>query len=126
MEERAVCARVRGGAVTNARLPSPNQLTRCSFHSLGVYTTASPELSRLHLRVSASRFQLHGVYLMVQSVKNLPTMQKSLVPSLSVVDPLEKEMATHSSILAWEIPWTEEPGRLHSPRGCKSSTRLSH
>ncbi|XP_070332709.1 uncharacterized protein [Odocoileus virginianus] len=55
--ERAVCARVRGGAVTNARLPSPNQPTRCSFHSLGVYTTASPELSRLHLRVSASRFQ---------------------------------------------------------------------
>ena len=46
---------------------------------------------------------------MVQSVKNLPAMQKSLVPSLSVDDPLEKEMATHSSILAWEIPRTEEP-----------------
>ena len=63
---------------------------------------------------------------MVQSVRNLPAMQKSLVPSLSVDDPLEKEMATHSSILAWEIPRTEEPRRLHSPWGCKSSTRLSH
>ena len=48
-------------------------------------------------------------------VKNLPAMQETLVQSLDQEDPLEKEMTTHSSILAWEIPWTEEPGELHSP-----------
>ena len=47
---------------------------------------------------------------MGQSVKNLPATQKTQVQSLLWEDPLEKEMATHSSILAWEIPWTEEPG----------------
>ena len=49
-------------------------------------------------------------------VKNLPTMQETGIQSLGWEDPLEKEMATHSSILAWEIPWTEEPGRLQSMR----------
>ena len=47
-------------------------------------------------------------------VKNLPTMQKTQVRFLGQEDPLEKGMATHSSILAWKIPWTEEPGRLQS------------
>ena len=47
-------------------------------------------------------------------VKNLPAMQESQVQPLGQEDPLEKGMATHSSILAWRIPWTEEPGRLHS------------
>ena len=47
-----------------------------------------------------------------QTVKCLPTMRETLVRSLGQEDPLEKEMATHSSILAWKIPWTEEPGRL--------------
>jgi len=50
--------------------------------------------------------------LIAQSVKNLPSMQKTRVLFLGWEDPLEKEMATHSSILAWRIPWTEEPGRL--------------
>ena len=45
-------------------------------------------------------------------VKNLPAMKATHVQSLGGEDPLEKEMATHSSILAWRIPWTEEPGRL--------------
>ena len=45
-------------------------------------------------------------------VKNLPAVQEIWVQSLGWEDPLEKEMATHSSILAWIIPWTEEPGRL--------------
>ena len=48
----------------------------------------------------------------VQRLKHLPAMQETWVRSLGQEDPLEKEMATHSSILAWEIPWTEEPGRL--------------
>ena len=47
-------------------------------------------------------------------IKNLPAMQKTLVLSLGQEDPLEKEMATHSSILTWRIPWTEEPSRLQS------------
>ena len=46
--------------------------------------------------------------------KNLPAMQETQVWSLSQEDPLEKEMATHSSILAWRIPWTEKPGGLQS------------
>ena len=49
---------------------------------------------------------------MDQSVKNLPAGQETWVWSLGQEDPLEKEMATHSSILAWEILWTEEPGKL--------------
>ena len=47
-------------------------------------------------------------------VKNLPAMQETQVPALGWEDPLEKEMATHSSILAWRIPWTEESGGLQS------------
>ena len=51
---------------------------------------------------------------MAQRVKRLPAMQETWVLSLAQEDPLEKEMATHSSILAWKIPWTEKPGRLQS------------
>ena len=50
--------------------------------------------------------------LIAQLVKNLPAMQETQVQFLGQEDPLEKEMASHSSILAWRIPWTEEPGRL--------------
>ena len=53
-------------------------------------------------------------------------MQETQVRSLDRVDPLEKEMATHSSILAWEIPWTEEPGGPHSMSSQQSQTRLSN
>ena len=52
--------------------------------------------------------------LMAQMVKHLPAMRKTQVHSLGQEDPPEKEMATHSSTLAWKIPWTEEPGRLQS------------
>ena len=51
---------------------------------------------------------------MAQQVKNLPAMQETQVRSLGWEDPLEEEMVTHSSMLAWEIPWTEEPGGLQS------------
>ena len=51
---------------------------------------------------------------MARSVKNPPTMQETLIRSLGQEDPLEKGMVTHSSILAWRIPWTEEPGGLQS------------
>ena len=66
---------------------------------------------------------------MAELVKNLPAMQEiacstgeTWVQSLGLEDPLEKEMATCSSILAWKIPWTEEPGRLQSMRSQESDT----
>ena len=59
---------------------------------------------------------------MAQMVKNLPAMQETLVRSLGQEDPLEKGMATHSSILAWRIPWTEEAGQLQ--RVTESWTQL--
>ena len=62
------------------------------------------------------------VSLVVQTVKNLPAMQKTRVQSLGQEGPLENGMATHSSILAWRIPWTEEPGRLQS----MESQRVGH
>ena len=55
----------------------------------------------------------HKSFLIAQLVKNLPAMQVTSLRLLGQEDPLEKEMATHSSILAWRIPWTEEPSRLH-------------
>ena len=51
---------------------------------------------------------------MAQTVKCLPIMRETQVQSLGREDPLEKEMATHSSVLAWNVPWTEEPGGLQS------------
>ena len=51
---------------------------------------------------------------MAQTVKNLPAMQETQVPSLGQEDPLEKGLTTHSSIVAWKIPWAEEPGGLQS------------
>ena len=56
----------------------------------------------------------NGASFIAQLVKNLPAVQETQVRSLGWEDPLEKEMATHLSILAWRIPWTEEPGRLQS------------
>ena len=61
-----------------------------------------------------------GGSLVVQMVKHLPTIQETRVQSLGREDPLEKEMAFHSSILTWKIPWTEESGGL-SPWGLKES-----
>ena len=60
--------------------------------------------------------------LMAQTVKNLPTTRETQVQSLGWADLLEKEMATHSSVLAWKIPWMEEPGGLHS----MGSLRVGH
>ena len=64
-----------------------------------------------------------GASLVAQTVKRLPAIWNTWVRSLGQEDPLEKEMATHSSTFAWKIPWTEEPGRLHGV--AKSRTRLS-
>ena len=59
--------------------------------------------------------------LVVQMVKSLPAMWETWVQFLGPEDPLEKGMVTHSNILAWRIPWTEEPGGLHSPWDHKKS-----
>ena len=73
-----------------------------------------------------SKFQRasHLTSLVAQTVKRLPAMRETQVQSLGREDPLEKEMATHSSPLAWKIPWMEEPGKLRSVVA-KSRTRLS-
>ena len=68
------------------------------------------------------RFRYCWSSLVVQMVKHLPAMQETWVPSLGWKDPLEKEMATHSSTLAWKIPWREEPSRLQS----MGSQRVRH
>ena len=64
--------------------------------------------------------------MVTQTVENLPAVQVTRVQSLGWKDPLEKGMATHSSILAWDIPWTEDPGGLQSMGVTKSQTRLSN
>ena len=72
--------------------------------------------------VVGSFLLLGGTSLVAQMVKHLPTMRETRVQSLGREDPLEKEMATHSSTLAWKIPWIEEPGRLQS----MGSQRVGH
>ena len=67
-------------------------------------------------------YVLSRTSLVAQTVKRLPTMWETWIQSLGQEDPLEKEMATHSSTLAWKIPWTEEPGTLQS----MESERVGH
>ena len=66
----------------------------------------------INVSVSVVYSTPNGASLGVQTVKNLPAMQEIYIRSLDQEDSLEKGMATHSSILAWRIPWTEEPGGL--------------
>ena len=67
-------------------------------------------------------FEVISASLVVQVVKRLSTMREAWVRSLGRENPLEKEMAIHSSTIAWKIPWTEEPGRLQS----MGSQRVGH
>ena len=67
-----------------------------------------------------------GASLVALVVKNPPAMQETWVQSRGQEDPLKKQMTTHSSILAWKIPWTEEPDGLQSMGLQKCQTRLSH
>ena len=62
---------------------------------------------------------------MAQTVKDLPAMQETWVRSLGQEDPLEEDMAIHSSILAWRIPWTEQPGGLHQSMGSQRDTHTT-
>ena len=72
--------------------------------------------------IKLERHHMTQASLVAQTVKRLPAMRETRVWSLGWEDPLEKEIATHSSILAWKIPWTEEPGRLQS----MGSQRVRH
>ena len=65
-------------------------------------------LPRVYIKI----YLIHWASLVVQSVRNLPQVQETKVQSMGQEDPLEKEMSTHFSILAWGIPWAEEPGGL--------------
>ena len=73
-----------------------------------------------------SQVMLQGASLLAQLVKNLPAMPETWFRPMGQEHPLKEEMITHSSILAWRIPWTEEPGRSLCPWGHKSQTRLNN
>ena len=83
---------------------------------------AKREWGRIGSLVLADANLLMWTSLVAQMVKHLPTVWETQVLSLSLEDPLEKGMATHSSTLAWRIPWMEEPGRLQS----MESQRVGH
>ena len=107
----------------------PSRLSRSSALSSPCYTAPSHWLSIVHTVVYMCQcYSLNSIplspwaSLVAQTVKNLPAMQKLWFWSLGQEDPLEEEMATHSSILAWRIPWREEPGGLQS----KGSQRVGH
>ena len=101
---------------------SDRESNPCPLHWKGrVSTTGPPVKSVCILSLPCLYIK---TFLVAQRLKHLPAMQETWVQSLGREDPLEKEMATHSSILAWRIPWTEEPGGLH--RVAKSQTRLSN
>ena len=89
------------------------------------WTEETGGLSSVELQESDTTYQLNRASLVVQRLKRLPAMWETRVRSLGREDPLEKEMATYSSILAWRIPWTEELGGLQS-MGRKVQSFLLH
>ena len=115
-----------GEAGLNWRVCSGNRETKPGSGGAGTClspcdwwaTTSAPEKLRARALTQSRNRNLLETHqwasLVTQWVKNLPAMQETQVQSLGREDPLEKGMATHSRILAWKIPWTEEPGGLHS------------
>ena len=93
-------------------------LEKVNYHSI---PKAMPKNAQTTTQLHSSHM-LAGTFLVAQMVKHLSAMQEIWVQSLGREDPLEKEMATHSSTFAWKIPWTEEPGRLQS----MGSQRVGH
>ena len=106
----------------------------CSVALISTIPSSRPFIcssaSNILLLIPSSVFIIHlclfvlflGTSLVAQTVKRLPTMRETWVQPLGQEDPLEKEMATHSSTLAWKIPWMEESGRLQS----MGSPRVGH
>ena len=88
-----------------------------SFATIKTEITSLFDLVKILNPVKTWFPQYYQASLVAQMVKSLPAMRETQVQSLGREDPLEKEMATYSSIIAWEIPWTKEPGRLYSPCG---------
>ena len=88
------------------------------FYRCNLFKIDSP----LNIFLSYYSLPILGTFLVAQMVKHLSTMQETQVRSLGQEDLLEKEMATHSSTLAWKIPWTQEPGGLQS----MGSQRVRH
>ena len=109
----------RGKDVPLSLPPSPPHEVKATFFLQGSHrdqslvSSCSPSWGPLGTWLTWSSY-LSALWasLVAQMVKNLPAMQETWVWSLSREDPLEKGMATHSNILSWRIPWTEEPGRL--------------
>ena len=97
-------------------LPDPGMEPESSALAGGFFTTEPPGKPYIILS-----YTYLWPSLVAQMVKNLRAMRGTRVQSLGWKDPLEEDMATHSSILAWRIPWTEDPGVLYSPWGCKES-----
>ena len=93
-------------------LPDPGKKPRSP--ALEADTLACEPQGSLILVLILNTLSLKKISLLAQRLKRLPPMRETWVRSLGREDPLEKEMATHSSILAWRIPWTEEPSRLQS------------
>jgi len=87
---------------------SDSKESACNTGDLG----SIPELGRSPVEGIGYPLQYSWVSLVAQTVKNLPVMWETWVQSLSWEDPLEMGMTTHSNIVAWRIPWTEEPGTL--------------
>ena len=93
----------------------PGPVKTAWFHWENTVETALPKpIKSLKNAIYSSTQEIDKIYVVAQMVKRLPTIQETWVQSLGWEDPLEKEMATHPSTLAWRIPWTEEPGRLQS------------
>ena len=81
-----------------------------------------PQIKTIVIFKVLSSLLLHRASLMAQTVKNLPAIRETQVQSLGQEESLEKGMGTHSSVVAWRIPWTEKPGRLQS----MGSQRVGH
>ena len=94
------------------------------LQSLGLHTVryGLKQLSTPYIPLFYHLLYIFWASLVAQTLKNLPAMRETQIQSLDWEDPLEKRMATHSSILAWRIPWTGEPGGLQST----ASQRVRH
>ena len=96
--------------------------TSVDQRKLIVLAVTQKVIFEVHLSLKEFKYKILNSSIVAQWVKRLPPMRETRLQSLGREDPLEKEMATHSSTLAWNIPWTEKPGRLQS----MGSQRVGH